>query len=208
MAAAELTLDYQILHPVGRVIFALLVVLLGASLTVPSGISVNRRMLRRICWAGEEVEVVGGNNLCVVWKWPGAKTFDLSYRISCPKRGIPDRDRMGGRGPPGGLRQRVRGQAGPHLQFSVVPRTQAIRRVNQVRGRAYSPTPQEDVAILGVPTTDFTGRTMVLRVTGKGGGYSSTAWAAGKKSASAKSAKRSGRNWPMSETTWVEPRQI
>ena len=163
-------------------IYALLIVLVGAALAAPSGIVVNRSTPRLVCWAGDgldvdrqvkagggvgplyvydrlppEAEVVSGNNLRVIWKRPGAKTYDLSYRISWPKRGVYTLGETAWEAEaPLGLHRRVHGSAGPSLEISVVPRTQAIRRINQIRGRAHSRNPWEDVAIVGVSSTDFT----------------------------------------------------
>ena len=163
-------------------IFALLAVLLGSALIAPNKISVRRSTPRLVCWAGDgldvyrqveagggigplyiydrlppEAEVIGGSNLRVIWKRPGPMTYDLSYRISWPKRGVYTLGETAWEAePPLGLHQRTQGSEGPSLEISVVPRTQAIRRVNQIRGRAYSNYPQEDVAAHGVSTTDFT----------------------------------------------------
>ncbi len=166
----------------GGAIYVLLVVLAGASLQAPSRITVARVAPRTVCWSGDtleierrveigggigplyvhdrlpgEAEVVGGNNFRVVWKWPGARSFDLSYRISFPKRGVYTVGETAWEAEaPVGWRQQVSGQAGPPLEFYVAPRTQAIRRVNQIRGRAHSRSPQEDAAVLGTSTNDFT----------------------------------------------------
>ena len=163
-------------------IYALLIVLVGAALAAPSGIVVNRSTPRLVCWAGDgldvdrqvkagggvgplyvydrlppEAEVVSGNNLRVIWKRPGAKTYDLSYRISWPKRGVYTLGETAWEAEaPLGLHRRVHGSAGPSMEISVVPRTQAIRRINQIRGRAHSRNPWEDVAIVGISSTDFT----------------------------------------------------
>ena len=163
-------------------IYALLIVLVGATLAAPRSIVVNRNTPRLVCWAGDgldvdrqveagggvgplyvydqlppEAEVVSGNNLRVIWKRPGAKTYDLSYRISWPKRGVYTLGETAWEAEaPLGLHQRIHGSAGPCLEISVVPHTQAIRRVNEIRGRAHSRNPWEDVAIVGVSSTDFT----------------------------------------------------
>ena len=163
-------------------IFSLLVVLLGSMLVAPNKIEVRRSTPRLVCWAGDgldvhrqveagggmgplyiydrlppEAEVVNGSNLRVIWKRPGPRTYDFSYRILWPKRGVYTLgETVWEAEPPLGLHQRTRGSAGPSLDISVVPRTQGIRRVNQIRGRAHSVYPQEDVAVLGVSTTDFT----------------------------------------------------
>ena len=162
--------------------YALIVVLLGTALVPPNKIVVTRSTQRLVCWAGDgldvdrqvevgggvgplyvydrlppEAEVIGGNNLQVIWKRPGAKTYDLSYRISWPKRGVYTLGETAWEvEAPLGLHQRTRGSAGPSLEISVVPRTQAIRKVNEIRGRAHSRNPWEDVAIVGPSSTDFT----------------------------------------------------
>ena len=163
-------------------IYVLLIVLLGAALVAPSRIVVSRSTPRLVCWAGDgldvnrqvkagggvgplyvydrlppEAEVIGGNNLRAIWKRPGARTYDLSYRISWPKRGVYTLEETAWEAEaPLGLHQRIHGSAGPSLEISVVPRTQAIRKVNEIRGRAHSRNPWEDVALVGVSSTDFT----------------------------------------------------
>lgn len=163
-------------------IYMLLIVLLGAALVAPSRIVVSRSTPRLVCWAGDgldvnrqvkaggglgplyvydrlppEAEVIRGNNLRAIWKRPGARTYDLSYRISWPKRGVYTLEETAWEAEaPLGLHQRIHGSAGPSLEISVVPRTQAIRKVNEIRGRAHSRNPWEDVALVGVSSTDFT----------------------------------------------------
>ena len=93
-------------------VFLLLTVLIIASLQPPTGVRLERRVQRMICWAGDsiiverrliamggigpifvhdslpaEASVEDGNNLRVVWKWTGERTFDVSYRVRFPKRG-------------------------------------------------------------------------------------------------------------------------
>ena len=164
------------------VIYVLLIVLLGATLAAPGRIVVSRSTPRLVCWAGDgldvnrqveagrgvgplyvydrlppEAEVIRGNNLRVIWKRPGVRTYDLSYRISWPKRGVYTLEETAWEAEaPLGLHQRIHGSAGPSLEVSVVPRTQAIRKVNEIRGRAHSRNPWEDVALVGVSSTDFT----------------------------------------------------
>ena len=163
-------------------IYVLLIVLLGATLAAPGRIVVSRSTSRLVCWAGDgldvnrqieagrgigplyvydllppEAEVIRGNNLRVIWKRPGVRTYDLSYRISWPKRGVYTLEETAWEAEaPLGLHQRIHGSAGPSLEISVVPRTQAIRKVNEIRGRAHSRNPWEDVALVGVSSTDFT----------------------------------------------------
>ena len=162
-------------------VFVLLIVLLGTLLTPPGGIEVEREMTRLVCWAGDrlevrrrvhvksglgtlyvhdelpaEMEVVEGNNFRAVWKWPGPKTYDLSYEFLCPKRGLYELgetlwDTEGALG----LQRRNRGTAGETQEFSVVPRIQAVRRVKEVRARAHTRFFRTDVATQGPSTTDF-----------------------------------------------------
>ena len=162
--------------------YALIVVMVGSTLVAPNRIAVSRNTPRLVCWAGDgldvsrqveaggglgplyiydrlppEADVVSGNNLRVIWKRPGAKTYDLSYRVSWPKRGVYTLGETAWEAEaPLGLHQRLHGSAGPSLEISVVPRTQGIRRVNEIRGRAHSRNPWEDVTIVGPSGTDFT----------------------------------------------------
>ena len=162
--------------------YALIVVLVGSVLVAPNRIVVRRTTPRLVCWAGDgldvdrqveaggglgplyiydglppEAEVICGNNLRAIWKRPGAKTYDLSYRISWPKRGVYTLGETAWEAEaPLGMHQRRQGSAGPSLEISVVPHTQGIRRVNEIRGRAHSRNPWDDVAIVGPSSTDFT----------------------------------------------------
>ena len=86
-------------------VFVLLTALLTTALAAPSGVVVDRELSRASCWVGDtltvrrevtaqggigpvfvhdelppEAEVVDGNNLRVVWKWPGKLDVDISYQ--------------------------------------------------------------------------------------------------------------------------------
>ena len=162
-------------------VFLMVLVLVGTALSTRQSIVVNRSLPRSVCWAGDaldvqrhldinggmgavyvydplpgETQIVSGNNLRVIWHWPGSKAYDLSYRIQCPKRGVFTlRETEWESEAALGLNQRKQGTAGPAVEISVVPRNQTIRRVNDVRGRAHSRRPGEDVAVAGISTTDF-----------------------------------------------------
>ena len=94
-------------------VFVLLTALLTTALAAPSGVVVDRELSRASCWVGDtlsvrrevtaqggigpvfvhdelppEAEVVDGNNLRVVWKWPGKLDVDISYQMRFPKRGL------------------------------------------------------------------------------------------------------------------------
>ena len=181
-------------------IFLLVLALIGAGLSTPQKIVLHRRLPRSVCWAGDsldvqrqldvaggmgavyvydplpgETQIVSGNNLRVIWHWPGAKTYDLSYRIQCPKRGVfALREAQWETEAALGLNRRKQGTIGPPLEISVVPRNQAIRRVNEIRGRAHSRRSGEDVAVAGISTTDF----MELRPYNSGDPMRSVNWKA------------------------------
>ncbi len=181
-------------------VFLLVLVLIGASLSTPQRVVLHRRLPRSVCWAGDsldverqlevdggmgavyvydplpgETQIVSGNNLRVIWHWPGTKTYDLSYRIQCPKRGVfALREAQWETEAALGLNRRQQGTIGPPLEISVVPRNQAIRRVNEVRGRAHSRRSGEDVAVAGISTTDF----MELRPYNPGDPMRSVNWKA------------------------------
>ena len=162
-------------------VYVVLVVLLAGVLHAPHGIVVSRRLSRMTCWAGDELDVerkldvdggmgalyvhdqlpneadvTGGNNLRVVWKWQGPKTYDLSYSVRWPKRGVYPMPPTGWDAEaPLGMHELVSGTGDAAAEITVVPRTRAIRRVNQIRGRAHTRNPNDDIAAAGVATTDF-----------------------------------------------------
>ena len=162
-------------------VFFLLVALLGALFTPPSDIRIVRRLSRGVCWTGDVVEVsreleagggpgvifvhdglpdllelAEGNNYRVVWKWTGRKTWDLSYRVSCPKRGTHSleetawttRDSLG-------LSRRSGASGGGELQISVVSRLGSIVAVGRARSLDRKATSSADLARAGMSTTDF-----------------------------------------------------
>lgn len=162
-------------------VFVLLLVLLGAVVSAPGGIEIEREMPRVVCWAGDrlevrrkvrvrsgigtlfvhdelpaEMEVVDGSNFRAVWKWPGQRDFDLSYQFLCPKRGLFTLgDTLWSAEAPMGIQFRNQGNAGEEQDFSVVPRIQAVGRVKEVRGQAHNRFLRTDVASIGSSTTDF-----------------------------------------------------
>ncbi len=162
-------------------VFILMTVLLGVLFIPPNGIEVEREMPRVVCWAGDrlqvrrrvwvrsgvgtlyvhddlpaEMEVVQGSNFRAVWKWPGPRSFDLSYEFLCPKRGLFTLgETLWDAESPLGLQRRNRGKACPAQDFSVAPRIQAVGRVKEVRARAYTRHLRTDAATLGSSTTDF-----------------------------------------------------
>ena len=162
-------------------VYLLLVALVAILLQPPQDITPSRRLPRNVCWAGDVIEVerkieaasgvgplfvhdplpeeallVEGNNFRVVWKLPGARTYDLSYRIRCPKRGVFNLEETSWEcQAPLGLRGGSQGTAGPEQEIAVVPRFQGVRRFNQIRAVGKSRRPDEDVSVLGAATTDF-----------------------------------------------------
>ena len=162
-------------------VFLLMAVLVTVTLAGPRGVALSREIPRSVCWAGDtldvnrrlevggglglvyvydplpgETEVVRGSNLRTVWHWPGSRTYDLSYRVRCPKRGLFHLGQSVWESEAAlDLRQRRRGSGGAACEIAVVPRTQSIRRVGQVRGRAHSRRLGKDVSVTGASTTDF-----------------------------------------------------
>ena len=162
-------------------VFFLLAALLGALFAPPSGITVARRLSRGVCWTGDVVEVrreleasggpgvifvhdalpellqlVNGNNYRVVWKWFGRKCWDLSYSVSCPKRGAHAlesaewmcQDSLG-------LRRRVGVSEGGELEINVVSRIGNVARLGRARSIETRASRNVDLSRVGVSTTDF-----------------------------------------------------
>ena len=162
-------------------VFMLLIVLFSSLLSPPGGVEIERNMPKVVCWTGDrlrihrrvrvasgigtlyvydalppEMELVSGNNFRAVWKWPGAKSFDLSYQVLCPKRGLYKLcETAWEAGGPLGPRTRSNGTADEPREFSVLPRIQDVRWTKQVRARAFSRLFRKDVATEGPSTTDF-----------------------------------------------------
>ncbi|MYF64559.1 MAG: DUF58 domain-containing protein, partial [Chloroflexi bacterium] len=142
--------------------FVLVSALLSTAIPPPSGIAVTRSLAKVACWVGDtltverrltarhgtgaifvhddlppEARVVSGSNLRVVWKWPGSKAADISYRVQFSKRGqYALQETEWESRAPFGVDQGVSASSGPPFQVSVVPRIRSITRLNAVRGVA------------------------------------------------------------------------
>lgn len=162
-------------------VFLLLTVLVIVSLQPPEGVRLERRVQRTVCWAGDsinierrmtatrgigpifvhdalppEADVVEGNNLRVVWKWAGQRTFDVSYRVRFPKRGefrLPATT-WESQAPVGVRRNRWDGSGGA-IDISVVPRIRGITRLNEVRVMTKQTRYQDDLAQTGLSNSEF-----------------------------------------------------
>ena len=162
-------------------VFLLLSVLLVTALSPPYGITVARSLSRTSCRAGDtltvsrqltvqggigsvfvhdvlpfESEIVVGNNLRVLWKWPGIKTFDLSYQVQFPMRGqvtLPQ-SRWESQAP-FQLKRGAAGVSGEHFQLSVLPRIRSVTRLNEVRATTKSSRFLGDTAMTGIATNEF-----------------------------------------------------
>ena len=162
-------------------VFLLLTVLIIASLQPPTGVRLERRVQRMICWAGDsiiverrliamggigpifvhdslpaEASVEDGNNLRVVWKWTGERTFDVSYRVRFPKRGefsLPATTWESQA--PLGVRRTPTVRAGESIDISVVPRIRGITRLNEVRVMTKQTRYQDDLAQTGISNSEF-----------------------------------------------------
>ena len=162
-------------------VFLLVTVLLVTAPRPATVVQVRRRIPREICWAGDEmeverqvtisggmgavfvndflpdeVEVVEGNNLRVLWRWSGTETYDLSYRVKFSQRGDLTL-------PPTtwtsqalfGIRKRRAAPGGRALRISVAPRIRGITRLNEVRASTKQPRYQDDLAQTGVSNSEF-----------------------------------------------------
>ena len=159
--------------------FILMSTLLVTVLSAPS-VVVDRRLPRLTVWAGDaqtverrvslsggmgtvflhdeipgEARIVVGSNLRVVWKWPGEKIVDLSYRLEFPKRGrfILETTRWESMSPFGFSESS--GSGGEYLEISVVPRIRSVNRLNEVRAVSASARFQDDIAKTGASTDEF-----------------------------------------------------
>ena len=162
-------------------VFVLLVALLSATLSPPAGITVQRSLPHSTCWAGDtltisrkltvrrgvgpvfvhdmlpsELQVVEGNNLRVLWKWPGDKTFDISYEVHLPKRGqfVLERSTWQSQAP-FGIKREASGVSEERFEISVVPRIRSVTRLSEVRATTKNNRYLGDIAVNGVATNEF-----------------------------------------------------
>jgi len=100
--------------------------------------------------------LIEGNNFQVFWKGWHSRKFTFSYKICCTKRGIYTF-------PPVKwesnqvlkLTQPHEGDSGESIEIQVHPKILNIRRVRNLKGIAAIPFPVNDIAKMGVATTDF-----------------------------------------------------
>ena len=162
-------------------VFVLLSALLATALSPPSGIVIERGVSRVTCWAGDvltvdrrltvrggigsvfvhdalpsELRVAGGNNLRVVWKWPGEKTFDISYEVQFPRRGrfALERSSWESRAP-FEIKRGASGLSEERFEISVVPRMRSVTRLNEVRATVKNKRFLGDIAMRGVAANEF-----------------------------------------------------
>ena len=162
-------------------IFLLLMVLLASYPQAPYGIRVERSLPRAICWAGDtmqverrvtatsgigilfihdslpqELDLIEGNNLRAVWKWPGEKTYDLPYTVTFAKRGdmtLPPTTWTSQA--PFGIRKSGETSVGEPLAVSVAPRIRGVTRLNEVRVATVQTRYQDDLSVAGVSHSEF-----------------------------------------------------
>ena len=162
-------------------VFVLLSALLATALPPPSGIVIEKSLPRATCWAGDtltvgrqltirdgigpvfvydilpsELRITGGNNLRVVWKWPGKKTFDISYEIQFPRRGLFILERSGWESrAPFEVKRGASGVSGEHFEISVAPRMRGVARLNEIRATTKNTRLLGDIAMTGASTNEF-----------------------------------------------------
>lgn len=160
----------------------LIFTLLGIALTMPRGVSGERRIDKDRPWVNEVVEItrtiriegpgpailsladalpeefelVEGNNLRVAWVWWGRRFLTLSYRVRCAKRGrYSIKPTSVDMKHPLGFYLPRQLSIGEAIDLVVSPRITNIRRIRGTRGIADTSPPTSDVAKMGVATTDF-----------------------------------------------------
>ena len=153
---------------------------IGAIALPPRSVRIERKIARTTNWVGdsipierivtvskgigpifihddlpEEMLVIGSNNYRVLWKWAGENTFDASYTLLAPKRGVYQIDKTSWRAEdPLRLRRDVRGEGADELEIAIVPRL-GVNRIAELRALSASLTPNSDRAASGVESTDF-----------------------------------------------------
>ncbi len=162
-------------------VFLLVSALLSTALPPPSGIVVTRSLAKVACWVGDtltverrltarggigaifvhddlppEARVVSGSNLRVVWKWPGGRSADVSYRVQFSKRGqFALRETAWESRAPFGVNRGTAGSSGSAYQVSVVPRIRSITRLNAVRAVTRHGRYLGDLSRTGAATDEF-----------------------------------------------------
>ena len=152
---------------------------LGYLASPPKVVSAVRTLSKASAKVGEEVEVrvdlkvegglgllvvadeveglaVEGSNVRAYWIGPSRRSLSLSYKVKCVRRGVygfkgvlwESRNAFG-------VRRYPARELKLPSELTVKPRLFEIRRVRGLRSLASSPFPAEDLAKVGVRTTDF-----------------------------------------------------
>jgi uncharacterized protein (DUF58 family) len=100
--------------------------------------------------------LIEGNNFQIFWKGWHPRNFTFSYKICCTKRGIYnflpvkwESNQVLK------LTQPHQGESGEPIEIQVHPKILNIRRVRNLKGISSVPIPVNDMAKIGVATTDF-----------------------------------------------------
>ena len=103
-----------------------------------------------------EAEVVDGNNLRVVWKWPGKLDVDISYQMRFPKRGLYVLPESRWESTTSfGVGRGASGVSEHTFEVSVVPRIRNVTRLNEVRAVRRFGRLQSDPGKTGATTDEF-----------------------------------------------------
>ena len=102
----------------------------------------------------DEMELLEGNNLKVLWKWWGTETVEITCRLRCIKKGecaIPplqwQTDNM--------LGMSSQGSIGEAIETIAWPRLLTPGQIKSLPSIAVTPFPLADIPRVGIPSTDF-----------------------------------------------------
>jgi len=101
-------------------------------------------------------QVLEGNNFGIYWKGRGEKSFSLSCKVKCSKRGsysMPPAQWEAQH--PLGLVPTKRQSSGTKVEMTVSPKILNVKRIRGMPGIASTPFPEIDIAKIGLATTDF-----------------------------------------------------
>ncbi len=155
--------------------------LIGLIIDQPYEVTIERSEIKEKVWSGSEAEIelkvkiengigpvivrndlpgsfelVEGSNVRLLWKGLGVLEENLTFRVRFSKRGFYTIQSPKWRSDhPLLLREEIENSTGKEEKIVVRPRPTGLEKARGRKNIAYSPFPREDVAKIGVETTDF-----------------------------------------------------